>query len=133
MNRPLRANSVRTPPQSPVTWVRCQKSPRTVPGSPNTGALLKKVSRPGATLTRESLSVGTGPQGSAGALAFFFLGAAGCSGGEAMWPKLPSPSSAKALVPEINRPPAGTKVVAQTDRTKPAAYFVILPFILRPI
>src|SRR5205085_1258961 len=38
---PCSARLVRKPPQSPVSCVFCQKSPTIVPGSPNTGPLLK--------------------------------------------------------------------------------------------
>lgn len=66
MNRPRRVISVRMSPQSPVNWVWSQKFPVTVPGSPNTGPLLKKGSKPGAKLASDASSVGTGPHSSNG-------------------------------------------------------------------
>jgi hypothetical protein len=56
MKTPWRAKSVRAPPQSPVSWVRFQMSPVTVPGIPNTGPLLKNGKRPGARLPGTRIS-----------------------------------------------------------------------------
>src|SRR6266404_4031107 len=65
MKMPCSARVVRKPPQSPVSCVFCPKSPTTVPGSPNTGPLLKKGKRTGERLAMEALSVGTAAQSDA--------------------------------------------------------------------
>src|SRR6185312_11632899 len=66
---PCAASFVRKPPQSPVSCVFCQKSLTTVPGSPNTGPLLKKGKRTGERSAIEALSVWTGPQSDAACVA----------------------------------------------------------------
>src|SRR5260370_5545985 len=55
---PCRARYVRAPPQSPVSCVRCQKSPMSVPGLPKTDPLFEYGRSAGAPFTREASFVG---------------------------------------------------------------------------